>query len=144
VAVWWSSGAQSAQVLQDGEVDMAQIWNGRAQALAEEGAPISITFEQQMVLTDCWVVPKGAKNRDLAMKAIEIMSRPEVQARIALFINYGPANAEAFETEMIPEDIARGLPSHPDNVAKGFVLDANYWAEHLDELTQRFDLFIQE
>lgn len=144
VAVWWSSGAQSAQVLQDGEVDMAQIWNGRAQSIADAGAPVSITFDQQMVLTDCWIIPKGAKNKDLAMKAIEIMSRPEVQARISNEINYGPANADAFETGVIPEDVAKGLPSHPDNVAKGFVLDADYWAENLDELTQRFDLFIQE
>ena len=144
VAVWWSSGAQSAQVLQDGEVDMALIWNGRAQSLTDDGAPISITFEQQIVLTDCWVIPKGAKNKDLAMKAIAIMSRPEVQARIALFINYGPANGDAFDTGVIPEDVAKGLPSHPDNVAKGFVLDATYWAENLDKLTQDFDFFIQE
>ena len=144
VAVWWSSGAQSAQVLQDGEVDMALLWNGRAQSIADEGAPVSITFDQQMVLTDCWVIPKGAKNKDLAMKAIEIMSRPEVQARIANYINYGPANSDAFETGVIPEDVAKGLPSHPDNVAKGFVLAADYWAQNLDELTQRFDLFIQE
>lgn len=144
VAVWWSSGAQSAQVLQDGEVDMAFVWNGRAQSIAEAGAPVSITFEEQILLTDCWIIPKGAKNKDLAMKAIEVMSRPEVQARIALFINYGPANAEAFDTGVIPEDVAKGLPSHPDNAAKGFVLDANYWADNLDQLTQEFDFFIQE
>lgn len=144
VAVWWSSGAQSAQLLQDREVDMITIWNGRAQDLAAEGAPVSLTFNEQILLTDCWVVPKGAPNRELAMKAIEIMSRPEVQARIALFINYGPANEQAFETGVIPEEVAKGLPSHPDNASKGFVLDADYWAENLDELTQQFDLFIQE
>lgn len=144
VTVWWSSGAQSAQVLQDGEVDLAGVWNGRAQSIAEEGAPVSITFNQQMLLTDCWIVPKGAPNRDLAMKAIEIMSRPEVQARIALYINYGPANVKAFETGVIPEDVAQKLPSYPDNAAQGFILDANYWAENLDSLTQRFDLFIQQ
>lgn len=144
VAVWWSSGAQSAQVLNDGEVDMAVIWNGRAQDLAAQGAEIGITFNQQMLLADCWVVPKGAPNRDLAMKAIEIMSRAEVQARIALYINYGPANVKAFETDVIAPDIAAGLPSAPENAAKGFVLDANYWAGHLDELTRDFDLFIQQ
>ncbi|MEI4263735.1 ABC transporter substrate-binding protein [Roseovarius sp. D0-M9] len=144
VGVWWSSGAQSAQVLQDGEVDMAMVWNGRAQSIADEGAPVSITWEEQIVLTDCWIIPKGAKNKDLAMKAIEIMSRPEVQARIALFINYGPANADAFDTGVIPEDVAQGLPSHPDNTGKGFVLDSNYWAENIDQLTQDFDFFIQD
>lgn len=144
VVVWWSSGAQSAQVLQDKEVDMAMVWNGRAQSIAAAGAPVSITYDQQMLLTDCWVVPKGAPNKELAMKAIEIMSRPEVQARIANYIPYGPANSLAFETGVIPEDVARTLPSYPDNAKLGFVLDANYWAQNLDELTQRFDSFIQE
>jgi len=144
VMVWWSSGAQSAQVLQDEEVEMASIWNGRAQTIAAAGAPISLTYEEQMLLTDCWVVPKGAPNKELAMKAIEIMARPEVQARISNYIDYGPANTLAFETGIIPEDVARTLPSHPDNAAKGFILDAVYWADNLDELTQRFDFFIQE
>lgn len=144
VTVWWASGAQSAQVLKDGEVDMAQIWNGRAQDLAKDGAKIGLTFNQQMLLADCWVIPKGAPNKDLAMKAIQIMSRPEVQARIALYINYGPANAKAFDTGIIKPDVAAALPSSPENAKKGFVLDAGYWAANLDELTKRFDLFIQE
>lgn len=144
VVVWWTSGAQSAQVMQDGEADMATIWNGRAETIAQAGAPVSLTYNQQMLLTDCWVVPKGAKNKDLAMKAIAIMSRPDVQARIATVINYGPANAKAFDTGIIPTDVAAALPGSPENAKKGFVLDAKYWADHLDELTQRFDLFIQE
>lgn len=144
VTAWWASGAQSAQLLKDGEVDMATIWNGRAEALALEGAPISLTLNQQMILTDCWVVPKGAKNRDLAMKAVAIMSRPEVQARIALYINYGPANADAYKTGIIKPEVAAKLPSAPENAKKGFVLDANFWADNLDELTKQFDLFIQE
>lgn len=144
VTVWWASGAQSAQVLKDGDVDMAEIWNGRAQDLAKEGAKIGITFNQQMLLTDCWVIPKGAPHAELAMKAVQIMSRPDVQARIALFINYGPANAQAYDTGVIKPEVAAALPSSPENAKKGFVLDANYWAAHLDELTKRFDLFIQE
>lgn len=144
VTVWWASGAQSAQVLKDGEVDMALIWNGRAQDLAKDGAKVGLTFNQQILLTDCWVIPKGAPNKELAMKAIEIMSRPEVQARISLFINYGPANADAFKTGVIKPEVAASLPSAPENAKKGFVLDANYWAANLDELTKKFDLFIQE
>lgn len=144
VAVWWSSGAQSAQVLKDGEVDMVAIWNGRAEAIADEGAPVKLTFDQEMILSDCWVVPKGAKNRDLAMKAIEIMSRPEVQARISLFINYGPVNQDAYDTGVIPADVVAKLPTSPANSKNSFVLDPIWWADNLDEVTKRFDLFIQE
>ena len=144
VSVWWSSGAQSAQILQDGEADMVGIWNGRAQALQEEGGPVEITFNQQIILTDCWVIPKGAPNKDLAMQALAIMSSAEAQAELTKYINYGPSNLDAFELGLIPEEVAKGLPNYPDNRSKGFLLDANYWAENLDELTQRFDFFIQE
>ena len=45
--------AQSAQILQDGEVDMVGAWNGRIQAAMKEkgakGGPLAITFEQQML-----------------------------------------------------------------------------------------------
>ena len=34
ITVWWTSGAQSAQLLNDGEVDMVMAWNGRVSALA--------------------------------------------------------------------------------------------------------------
>ena len=88
VLVWWDSGAQSAQILQDGEVDMVGAWNGRIQAAMKEpndkGGPLAITFNQQMLVSDCWLIPKGAPNKDLAMKAIAIMMRPEVNARISL------------------------------------------------------------
>jgi spermidine/putrescine-binding protein len=29
IAVWWASGAQHAQLMKDGEVDMVIGWNGR-------------------------------------------------------------------------------------------------------------------
>ena len=34
ITVWWTSGAQSAQLLNDGEVDMEMAWNGRVSAVA--------------------------------------------------------------------------------------------------------------
>lgn len=144
VGVWWVSGAQSAQVLRDGEVDMNAIWNGRAQAVIDAGAPVNFTFNQQMISPDCWMIPKGAKHKDLAMKAIAIMSRPEVQARLALYINYAPANALAYDTGIIPADVVKKLPNHPDNAKNGFVVDAKFWAENVDKLVQRFNLFLQQ
>jgi len=148
VLVWWSSGAQSVQVLQDGEVDMVAAWNGRIQAAAEDksarGGEIGITYDQQILLSDCWIVPKGAKNKDLAMKAIAIMMRPDVQARITDYINYAPANTKAFETGLIPKEKMAGLPNAPENVGKGFILSVDWWVENNDEMVKRFDAFLQE
>jgi putative spermidine/putrescine transport system substrate-binding protein len=147
VLVWWNSGAQSAQILQDGEVDMVGAWNGRIQAAMKEkdskGGPLAITFDQQMLVSDCWLVPKGAPNKDLAMKAIAIMMRPEVQARLPQFINYAPANLAAFETGLISKELADQLPNSPQNIGKGFFLNMDWWVKNSDEMVKRFDAFVQ-
>lgn len=148
VLVWWNSGAQSAQVLKDGEVDMVVAWNGRIQALQTEpegkGGKIGVTFDQQMLVSDCWLIPKGAPNKDLAMKAMQIMLRPEVNARISLFINYAPSNSKSYGTGVIPAEKLPGLPNSPENIKKGFVHSNDWWVNNADEMVKRFDAFLQK
>lgn len=148
VLVWWNSGAQSAQLLQDGEVNMVGAWNGRIQAAMAErtarGGEIGITFDQQMLVSDCWLIPKGAPNKELAMKALAIMMRPDVQARLPQYINYAPANNKAFETGLISKEKMSELPNSPENVGKGFVLSVDWWVENTDEMVKRFDAFLQQ
>jgi putative spermidine/putrescine transport system substrate-binding protein len=147
VLVWWNSGAQSAQVLQDGEVNMVGAWNGRIQALMDEkesADKIGITFDQQMLVSDCWLIPKGAPNKDLANKAIAIMMRPDVQAALPKYINYAPANNKAYETGLITEEMAAKLPNSPQNVKKGFTMSVDWWVQNTDEMVKRFDAFLQQ
>ncbi|MGE0718022.1 MAG: ABC transporter substrate-binding protein [Alphaproteobacteria bacterium] len=144
IVAWWASGAQSAQLINDGEVDMIGLWNGRVQAVMKEGAKADLTFNQQLLLYDCWMIPKGAPNKAAAMKAMAHMLTPKAQAQLPLHINYGPANNDAFETGIIPPDIAKALPSAPVNMKSAILFDAKWWADNLDETTKRFDQFIQE
>lgn len=148
VLVWWGSGAQSAQVLKDGEVDMVSAWNGRIQALENEpegkGGKIKTTFNQQILVSDAWMVPKGAPNKDLAMKAIAIMTRAEVNARISNYINYAPSNTKGYDTGVIPKEKLPALPNSPENVKKGFVQDNQWWVQNADEMVKRFDAFLQK
>lgn len=44
IDIWWSSGAQSAQLMKDGEVDMSTIWNGRMDAAMADGAQGDYTY----------------------------------------------------------------------------------------------------
>ncbi len=46
IAVWWSSGAQHAQLMKDGEVDMITGWNGRFDVVAKDGGKVAYTFNQ--------------------------------------------------------------------------------------------------
>ena len=144
IVSWWPSGAASAQMVVDGEVDMIGLWNGRIQTAMDAGAPYEYTFDQQILIYDCWLIPKGAPNADLARKALAHMMKPEIQALLPQYINYAPANLDAYDTGLIPEEALASLPTAPGNRETAITFNSQWWAENLDEVTRRFDLFIQE
>jgi putative spermidine/putrescine transport system substrate-binding protein len=82
IAVWWATGAQSAQLLKDGEVDMMAIWGSRVEAAVESGAPVSFTFNHSIINYNCFAVPKGSAHKELAMRIIAAVLTPEIQANI--------------------------------------------------------------
>ncbi|MDF1750039.1 MAG: ABC transporter substrate-binding protein [Alphaproteobacteria bacterium] len=118
IAVYWSSGAQQAQLMKDGEVDMTTGWNGRFDVAKADGAKVSYTFNQALLDYDCFAIPKGAPNKDLAMKFLAEISKPEIQANLPKYITYGPTNKAAYDLGTIDEATARALPSYPENAAK--------------------------
>lgn len=144
ISVWWDSGGQAMQLVKDGEVDMASIWNGRASVLAAEGSPVTYTYEQGVFNPDCMVIPKGAKNKDLAMKALALFVSPDLQANLPLHIANGPVNLKAFETGKIPADRIATIVSAPENVKKQLLLDFDFWADHFVESEERFNDLLQQ
>jgi putative spermidine/putrescine transport system substrate-binding protein len=144
VVAWWASGAQSAQLLKDGEADMVAIWNGRAGAVIKDGAKAAITYNQGIFNTDCLVIPKGAKNAALAQKAIALMVSPDLQANIPKYIDYGPTNEKAFDTGKISTAEAAKINSSPVNAEKQTHMNFDYWRDNLAKLTERMDAFLQQ
>lgn len=137
VTVWWEAGAQPAQLLTDGEVDLAQAWNGRIDAAQRQGAPIAIQWNEGLLRTDSFIVPKGVKEKELAMDFINFATRPEVQAELSKHIPYSPTNSKAFD--LLPEDLKARLPSAPAQKEKQLLADASFWLENLDRLTEQFN-----
>ncbi|MGI9306745.1 MAG: polyamine ABC transporter substrate-binding protein [Gammaproteobacteria bacterium] len=130
IAVWWSSGAQHAQLMKDGEVDMTTGWNGRFDVAAADGAKTAYTFNQALLDFDCHAIPKGAPNKDLAMKMLAEITKPEYQAEFVKYITYGPTNKKAYDLGTIDAALSEKLPSHPDNVAKQLRIDIAWYGEH--------------
>jgi putative spermidine/putrescine transport system substrate-binding protein len=143
VVAWWASGAQSAQLLKDGEADMVAIWNGRASAAIKDGAKAATTYNQGILNADCLVIPKGAKNAALAQKVIALMVSPDLQANIPNYIDYGPITAKAFETGKISPEAAERINSSPKNAARQIRMNFDFWRENLAKLTERMDAFLQ-
>jgi putative spermidine/putrescine transport system substrate-binding protein len=92
--IFWTTGAQSAQLLADGEVSMAQVWNGRVYNLQKSGAPIAIQWNQHFIQADTLVIPRGANVEYAARLATYILSA-ENNAKLSQYIPYGPTNQES-------------------------------------------------
>ncbi|MBA3877246.1 MAG: ABC transporter substrate-binding protein [Anaerolinea sp.] len=91
--VFWSSGAESQDLLGKGEVAMAMIWNGRAYSAKNiDNNPVEIQWNGQIVTADYFVVPKGTPNKDAAMDFIAWATCKENNAAPSKYIPYGPTN----------------------------------------------------
>ena len=129
IAVFWSSGAQHAQLMKDGEVDMTTGWNGRFDNAAKDGGKVSYTFNQALLDYDCFAIPKGAPNKDTAMEFLAEISKAEYQDDLPKYITYGPTNKAAYETGEISAEVAASLPSSPENAAKQLPISLEWYAE---------------
>ncbi|MCL2891665.1 polyamine ABC transporter substrate-binding protein [Brenneria tiliae] len=125
LAKWWATGAESMQLLVDGQAALGSGWNGRIDAAAEAGAPIGKSWEQGILQWSTWAIPKGAANVDNAQKYIAYMSRPEAQARFSELISYGPTNSRAF-AHLAPE-VAVKLPTAPSWKSRQIVQNYDFW-----------------
>jgi putative spermidine/putrescine transport system substrate-binding protein len=91
--VFWSSGAESQELIGSGEVAMTLIWNGRGwSAKHTDNKPVEIQWNQEIVTADYLVVPKGTPNKDAAMKFIAYAVCADNNAKPSEFIPYGPIN----------------------------------------------------
>ncbi|MFT2098839.1 ABC transporter substrate-binding protein [Marinomonas sp. 2405UD66-6] len=133
--IWWGGGAQSQQLLASGEASMGMFWNGRVFSLQEDGLPIGVSWENNLVMSDFLVIPKGAKNKDAAMKFLAYSTSAQGQADFATMTAYSPINTQS--SELIDKGINAYLPTSysEDQVS----LDYKYWAEHGQEISTRWN-----
>ena len=144
IAVWWSSGAQHAQLMKDGEVDMVTGWNGRFDVVAKDGAKVAYTFNQALLDYDCFGIPKGAPNKALAVKFLNEISKPQYQAEFTKYITYGPTNNKAYEGRAIPAAYAKTCPSFPENAAKQLIIDLNWYTKNEARASELYQNMLTE
>jgi putative spermidine/putrescine transport system substrate-binding protein len=140
VAVWWTSGAQTSQLLKSAEVDICPTWNARAQVVADEGAPVAIMWSQFLYVTEGWIVPKAAPKADMCREFITFTLDGKRQAEFTKTLAYGPTLTSAYQH--IAPARARVLPTHPDNLKGGIEWNAGYWAQNRERVTERFNAWV--
>lgn len=136
VKLWWTSGAQTPQALSSGDVTLAASWNSRIAEAKREGAPVDLEYNQALIGGDSWVIPKGAKHKDLAMKFIAYVTTPEQQAAFSKLIDDGPASSKA--VDLLPEDRKKALGKTDEDTKKQIIVDVNWWADNYEAVDKRF------
>ncbi len=140
-AVWWTTGAQSVQLLADGEVAMSTTWNGRIQAaINEEGLPVALVWDGQIWTLDMWAILKGTPKLEAAQQFVRFAARSDRIADQTNYIAYSPVRDSAMK--LVPEEIARTLPTYPANFAGALKFSADWWADHGDRMEERFTTWL--
>ncbi|PTM93606.1 ABC transporter substrate-binding protein [Mycoplana dimorpha] len=130
--VWWESGSQSEQLLASGEASMALVWVSRALSVGEKG--VKIDWTNWTSQTGYWVVPKGTKNKEAAMKAISFFTEPAQQIEFTKYMPYGPSNKHAVDS--VDAKFKGNLPT--DHLDTRILMDAEWWAENGAKVDLRF------
>ena len=140
IKVWWESGAQPVQLLNDKEVDLTSIWNGRIYYMIKEGAKVAICWNDAVLMASAWVVPKGAPNKKLAMELIQWYLRPEPLAKHAQIIGYPGNNKKLYD--YLDKDTAVHLPTYPANYKVAVLPDYDWWRDNRDQVTEKWNAWM--
>ncbi len=144
IASWWESGGQQQQMMEDREVDLLYVWNGRGLVtMRDNGAPFAFEWNQAAYQgeVEAWLAMKGGPNPTGAMQIMNWLGRPEPQAAFARVMYYGPTNLKAYD--LIDKELAELLPSYPANLKKQFAIDWSWWAKNYETAQKRFEEWLQ-
>ncbi len=142
IAAWWTTGAQSAQLLVDQEAVIGTAWNGRYYALVKEGAPIAMEWNQGAIKESAFGIPKGAKDAYWGQRLLALATDAKLQGEYASIIGYPGLNLEA--TQYTDPEMVPYLPTSPENLPKQFWIDLQWWADHRAELNERWARWLLE
>lgn len=142
VRVWWTAGPQARQILTDGEVDMAGLWDSDAAGAKKASRePIEIVWDQAVVDQACWIVAKDSPRAENGFKLLgHIGQNAEGLAQFCIADQNGPMNPKSFD--FIPADVAKTMPTYPEHLARAVMLDGGKLTAQLDEMTTRFESWV--
>jgi putative spermidine/putrescine transport system substrate-binding protein len=136
--VWWITVAQVPDLLASGEVAMSMATPGRLiLANRANGRNFKVVWDENIYAVDFWVILHGSPRKAQAMQLLQYMKQPENEVRLPLFIATGLSNKQAIAA--LDGPFKKDTPSNPDNLRNALQLDARFWMENGDSLTQRFN-----
>ena len=145
--VWWTKGAQTPQLLADGEVVMGSTYNGRLfSVIEEEKQPIAMLWDWQVFDLDGWIVPTGTKNKAAVMEYLRFATDTQRLADQAKYISYGPARKSSAplvgKHATLGIEMAPHMPTDPANSKTTLLYNYEFWADNRDDIDERFQSWL--
>lgn len=149
--VWWTAGAETPQLLADGEIFMGSTYNGRLfSVIAEQNQPVGMAWGYQMLDLDGWIIPTGLSDERLALVKEYLHFATDTQrlADQAAYISYGPARASSAplvgDHAVLGIPMAPHMPTDPANSDGAFVTNYLWWADYRDEIDAKFQTWLAQ
>jgi putative spermidine/putrescine transport system substrate-binding protein len=149
--VWWSAGADTPQLLADGEVIMGSTYNGRLFSLiVEQEQPVEMLWDAQVFDLDGWIIPAGlSEEREArALDFIKFATDTQRLADQAKYIAYGPARASSAPLvsthATLGIEMAPHMPTDPANATNTFLYNYEWWADYRDDLDAKFQAWLSQ
>jgi putative spermidine/putrescine transport system substrate-binding protein len=147
--IWWSAGADTPQLLADGEVVMGSTYNGRLFSLIEEqDQPVGMLWDAQVFDLDGWIIPTGLSPERQARALDYIMFATDTQrlADQSKYIAYGPARKSSAplvgQHAELGIDMAPHMPTDPENAKNTFLYNYEFWADYRDDIDAKFQAWL--
>jgi putative spermidine/putrescine transport system substrate-binding protein len=147
--IWWSAGAETPQLLADGEVVMGSTYNGRLFSVIEEQEqPVAMLWDAQVFDLDGWIVPTGLPEdrRKRVMHYLHFATDTQRLADQAKYISYGPARLSSAplvsKHATLGIDMAPHMPTDPDNAKNTFLYNYEFWADYRDDIDAKFQAWL--
>ncbi|SLN75685.1 ABC transporter substrate-binding protein [Oceanibacterium hippocampi] len=143
IPVWWTSGAQSVQLLSDGEVFYSTTYNGRVGKLQESGIPAEIIWNGGALHVSHVSIVKGSKHIEKAHDYIRIRTtRPDLELEYLKVLPYPNFAPGLFD--QLDEAQAKQMPTYPANAEMQFSANEEFWADNIDWINERWNEWLLE
>ena len=149
--IWWSAGADTPQLLADGEIVMGSTYNGRFFSLIEEQKqPVAMLWDAQVFDLDGWIIPAGLSDERKARALDYIYFATDTQrlADQAKYISYGPARASSAPLVGTHADLGiemgPHMPTDPNNAKNTFLYNDGVWADYRDDIDAKFQAWLAQ
>ena len=149
--IWWSAGADTPQLLADGEVVMGSTYNGRLFSVIEEqNQPVAMLWDAQVFDLDGWIIPTGLSEErtKAALDYVKFATDTQRLADQAKYISYGPARASSAPLVGKHADLgiemAPHMPTDPNNAKRTFLYNYEFWADYRDDINAKWQAWLSK